>query len=206
MGRASLWLLLLRIAPRISVDTWLKGVNPSRLPATLSRLAGRVAVDSANDLALLKSDTTKPKKVVAIRSSVRLGEPVEAFGYPLVPVLSRNGNFTLGNITALAGVGDDSRYVQISAPVQKGNSGGPLLDQNGNVVGVVAAKMDAMKVAAVVGDLPQNVNFAIKGGIAASFLESNRIAFRDVAALSPISAADLADLAKEVSISVQCRP
>ena len=60
-------------------------------------------------------------------------------------------------------MGDDSRYLQISAPVQPGNSGGPLLDQDGNVVGVVSAKLNALKLMlATNGDIPQNVNFAIK--------------------------------------------
>ena len=53
-----------------------------------------------------------------------------------------------GTRRALSGIGDDSREVQISAPVQSGNSGGPLLDMGGNIIGVVASKLDALKVAA----------------------------------------------------------
>jgi serine protease Do len=82
-----------------------------------------IAKDPANDLALLKVDA-KPQYAGALRSDVRLGENVEAFGYPLANVLATSGNFTTGNITALAGLGDDSRFLQISAPVQPGNSGG----------------------------------------------------------------------------------
>ena len=104
-----------------------------------------------------------------LRAGARLGEGVAAFGYPHVDLLSSSGNFTLGNITALSGIGDDSREVQISAPVQSGNSGGPLLDMGGNIVGIVASKLDALKVAARGGDLPQNVNFAIKSSLLASF-------------------------------------
>ena len=65
---------------------------------------------------------------------------MEAFGYPLSQVLATSGNFTTGIVTALAGIGDDSRFYQISAPVQPGNSCGPLLDENGNLIGVVSSK------------------------------------------------------------------
>jgi S1-C subfamily serine protease len=74
---------------------------------------------------------------------------------------------------------DDSRYLQISAPVQSGNSGGPLLDQSGNLVGVVSAKLNALKVALKDGDLPQNVNFAVKAAILQTFLNSNRVPFQE---------------------------
>jgi hypothetical protein len=70
----------------------------------------------AEELALLKVDVSS-SHVASLRFAVRLGENVEAFGYPLSQVLATTGNFTIGNVTALAGIGDDSRYIQISAPV-----------------------------------------------------------------------------------------
>jgi S1-C subfamily serine protease len=134
-----------------------------------------VARDERNDLALLGTGLAA-KKAAAFRTSIRLGEGVEAFGYPLTEVLAKAGNFTLGNVSALVGLGEDSRYLQISAPVQPGNSGGPLLDQNGNVVGVVSAKLNALKLMLVTqGDIAQNVNLAIKASIVASFLEANGV-------------------------------
>ncbi|MFX4941208.1 serine protease, partial [Acinetobacter baumannii] len=94
-------------------------------------------------------------KIAAVRMGVRLGEGVAVFGYPLSGMLSTSGNFTLGNVTALSGLGDDSRYFQISAPVQPGNSGGPLVDANGNLIGVVTSKLNALKVmVATNGDIP----------------------------------------------------
>ena len=80
-------------------------------------------------------------------------------------------NLSVGNVSALAGLGDDSRYLQISAPVQPGNSGGPLLDASGHLVGIVTAKLDA-RVARFTGDVPQNVNFALKAEVARTFLDS----------------------------------
>ena len=164
-----------------------------------------VARDVRNDLALLGAGLTA-KKVAAFRASIRLGEPVEAFGYPLADVLAKSGNFTLGNVSALVGIGEDSRYLQISAPVQPGNSGGPLLDQNGNLVGVVSAKLNALRViVATNGDIPQNVNFAIKASIVTSFLDANGVAYATGGAAQPIQPADLADQAKAMSAFIECR-
>lgn len=163
-----------------------------------------VAKDNINDLALLRTTIT-PKAVARIRIGARLGEGVAAFGYPHVDLLSSAGNFTLGNITALSGIGDDSREVQISAPVQSGNSGGPLLDMGGNVIGVVASKLDALKIAARDGDMPQNVNFAIKSSLLASFLDANRVSYASSgAATKPLDPADLAEQAKSISAFVLC--
>ena len=163
-----------------------------------------LAKDAVNDLAVLKT-TLKPQRVASFRNGIRLGEQVEAFGYPLTQVLSSSGNFTIGNVTALSGIGDDSRYLQISAPVQPGNSGGPLLDQYGNLVGVVSAKLNALKVMiATNGDVPQNVNFVIKANAATNFLESNRIAITQGNLTAQVSAPDLADQAREMSAFIVC--
>jgi S1-C subfamily serine protease len=164
-----------------------------------------IARDVRNDLALLGTDLTA-KKVAALRTSIRLGEPVEAFGYPFADVLAKSGNFTLGNVSALAGIGEDSRYLQISAPVQPGNSGGPLLDQNGNLVGVVSAKLNALRVmVATNGDIPENVNFAIKASSVTSFMEANSVAYTTGGATQPIPPADLADQAKAMSAFIECQ-
>jgi len=165
-----------------------------------------IARDATNDLAILHLDKS-PKKIAALRVGIRLGEGVAAFGFPHADILSSSGNFTLGNITALSGIGDDSRSFQFSAPVQAGNSGGPLLDMFGNVVGVVSAKLNALKMAVEGGDLPQNVNFAVKSAILASFLDANRVTF-DVAASSGqklLEAADVADQARAISGFVVCK-
>jgi S1-C subfamily serine protease len=100
--------------------------------------------------------------ILPLRASARLGEEIVVYGFPLAGLLASSGNVTTGNITALAGLGDDIRFLQISAPVQPGNSGGPVLDRNGNIVGIVVSKLDAIKTAIATQDIPQNVNFAIK--------------------------------------------
>ena len=130
---------------------------------------------------------------------------MEAFGYPLSQVLATSGNFTAGIVTALAGIGDDSRFYQISAPVQPGNSGGPLLDENGNLIGVVSSKLDFLAEIKNAGDIPQNVNFAIKASVVANFLQDNAIRFQIGEGTQPMKGPDLADEAKALSAFIVCR-
>jgi serine protease Do len=166
-----------------------------------------VAKDPSNDLALLKVDA-KPARVSALRFGARQGENVEAFGYPLSQVLATSGNFTTGIVTALAGIGDDSRFYQISAPVQPGNSGGPLLDENGNLIGIVSSKLDFLAEIKTQGDIPQNVNFAIKASAVANFLQDNQdnsIKFAIGGATEAMKGPDLAAEAKALSAFIVCR-
>ena len=79
---------------------------------------------------------------------------------------------TTGNVSSLIGPGDDTRALQFTAPTQAGNSGGPLLDGDGAVVGVVSLKLNVIRVHEMTGDIPQNVNFAIKPALAREFLEA----------------------------------
>lgn len=177
----------------IEVSTDTMGFVPARL----------IVSDKENDIALLKSDFA-PMKVSTIRMGARLGEQVVAYGFPLSSFLSKNGNFTLGNVTALAGWHDDTRYLQISTPVQPGNSGGPLLDQYGNVVGVVTAKLNALQAMSATGDIPQNVNFALKSSIVINFLEGNRVTPNLGRTDSALPTTDLADLSRSISVFIRC--
>ena len=77
-----------------------------------------------------------------------------------------------GEIASLSGVQDDPRQFQISVPLQPGNSGGALVDERGNVVGIVAAKLSARAALDATGALPENVNYAVKSSFILGFLES----------------------------------
>lgn len=172
-------------------------------PAHTARV---VATDASNDLALLAVEDAFSVKFAALRMGTRLGEGIAVFGYPHSDLLASSGNFTLGNVTALSGLGDDSRYYQISAPVQQGNSGGPLVDQYGNAVGVVAAKLNVLKVAMASGDFAQNINFAIKTTMLATFLEANQVAMQlGLTTGAKLDPADLAEAARSISGFVTCR-
>ena len=162
-----------------------------------------LAKDTRNDLALLKTTRT-PTHIPAIRPSLKLGEAISVFGYPFAGILAKSGNFTTGNVTALAGLGDDSRHFQISAPVQPGNSGGPMLDQYGNLSGIVVAKANALAFAAIEKDIPQNVNFAIKASVLIEFLDSNNVNYSTNKSNSTLEPSELASIAKESSLFVLC--
>ena len=163
-----------------------------------------VAADTKNDLALLKSDASI-KTVPPLRTGARVGETVYAYGFPLTGLLSSSGNFTMGTITSVAGLGDDSRIIQMSAPVQPGNSGGPLLDKFGNVVGVIVSKLNAITLAQVTQDMAQNVNFAIKASIAENFLEVNNISTSGALMGKALEATEIADRTREFTVRVFCR-
>ncbi len=104
-----------------------------------------VARDAKNDLALLhlvarpEAGTVRP--VVFRSTPMELGESVYVLGYPYSGVLDNGVNFTSGMVSSSAGMDNDSTRFQITAPVQPGNSGGPVLDQAGNLLGVVVSRL-----------------------------------------------------------------
>ena len=172
-------------------------------PSGEKAVAQVVAQDSANDLALLKSKFIGTK-VAAFGTRARLGETIYAFGYPLAGLLSTSGNFTVGNVSALAGDRNDIRLLQISAPIQSGNSGGPLLDGSGRVIGIVVAKLDALLAAKVLKDIPQNVNFAIKSDLALTFMNAHGIDAVMSEQTSVLEPTTIAERAKAIAVMVQC--
>ena len=129
-------------------------------------------VDAANDLALLKAVGRFAPLPVAASRTVKLGGTVATVGFPDTGLQGFSPKLAKGEIASLAGAADDPRYFQISVPVQPGNSGGALVDACGNVVGIVAAKLDASAALAATGALPENVNYAVKSSLLLSFLES----------------------------------
>ena len=168
--------------------------------------ARSIATNRGDDLAALRADKASDNYLkLRIGVPVKAAEPVLVFGYPLSVVLSSSGNTTLGNVTALAGLKDDSRYIQISASVQPGNSGGPVLDEAGRLVGVIEGKLDALKVARATGDIPQNVNFAIRTSTLVNFLEANRIAYEVASSSVALPNTQLAEQAEAASVQLECR-
>ena len=140
--------------------------------ALIRRVAARGA---RNDLALIAVDSSL-RSIASFRSNpIRSGEDVIALGFPLRGLLALDLNVSKGIVSATAGLLNDTSQLQISAGVQPGNSGGPLLDSDGSVVGVVVSKLDAIAVANAIGDIPQNINFAIKAELSEVFLRSQRV-------------------------------
>lgn len=137
-----------------------------------------VVKDKVNDLVILRiSDTNALDKTcrdlpfqVASSSSLTLGQQVSTVGYPLTPMLGSNPKFAEGVVSSKSGLQDDPRWLQISAQVQPGSSGSPLFDSQGDIVGVVVARLNDSKVFQVAAVIPQNVNFAIKSDYLLSLL------------------------------------
>lgn len=166
--------------------------------------AVKLAEDQTFDLALLKVEgLAGVAPATFARDPARLNSDVTVAGYPL-PDLLGGLNITRGAVTSLKGIGGDGINMQISAPVQPGNSGGPVINASGQVVGVVVAKLDAAKVADLYDDIPQNVNFAIRGEIAKLFLAQNGVDPVVSEAASTVAPEDLAELAQGFTRLITC--
>ena len=129
-----------------------------------------LGADSVNDLALLSTDL-KPKRIAKWQLAIRQGEDVVVYGFPLSGVLATSGNVSSGLVTALAGVRDDARHIQISAALQPGNSGGSAVDRKGNVIGVIVSVINQI----TANSRAQNVGFAIKSSVALKFLQDHGV-------------------------------
>lgn len=161
---------------------------------TLGR-AEVVAVDSASDLALLRFSLHTSGAITVRTGSLRLGETVVAAGFPLQTVLQNGLNVTVGNLSALSGMQGDRRQIQFSAPTTFGNSGGPLIDSSGRLIGLVDAGMQAR--------LGQNINFAVAGPTIQSFLDENGVAYR-LGKDAPVTPAEIAAQARRHTVLLLC--
>jgi S1-C subfamily serine protease len=170
------------------------------LPATMP-----ARVDVQRDLALL-AVPNDPGPVLPFRANpVRRGESVVTYGFPLAGLLAAGPTLTTGEVSALAGLANNEQHFQISAPVQQGNSGGPLLDRQGHVMGVIVSKLNAQRIAQRTGDIPQNVNFAVKGTEALGFLRRAGVepTLRD-SAPTELSAAEVGERAHASTVFIRC--
>lgn len=160
--------------------------------------AEMVAVDAASDLALLRFER-RPRGVVAVRPETpKLGEVVLVAGYPLSDILVNGLNITSGNISALAGLEGDRRMIQITAPIQPGNSGGPVLDGSGRLVAIVRSSLDLVEAA------PQNINWAVSPFVVSAFLQENGVSYSE-GRRGSFSPQAIAAQAKAHTVLLQCR-
>ena len=164
-----------------------------------------IALHPRNDLAVVRAEGSFGS-VASFRSGrpVRPGDDIVAVGFPLAGLLADEPSVTTGSVNALAGIHNDPAILQMSAPVQQGSSGGPLFDASGNVVGVVVTKLNARVVAEETGDLPENVNFALKADVARSFLDELAIGYRTSPSTERLTNADVGDIGRRVTVMVEC--
>jgi S1-C subfamily serine protease len=163
------------------------------------------AVDATHDLALLTVREEFPAAALLRKEAApKLGEAVTVVGYPLVAVLGTRASVGFGHVAGTTGIRGNLGQMQISVPIQRGHSGGPVFDQAGNVIGVVVSKLDALKVAQRMGDLPQNINFAIRGDVVLSFLEAQGASFTASDASAKLENTDIAARGAIVTVRVRC--
>ncbi len=136
--------------------------------------------DEVNDLALLKVRFNDYKTLTSVKPlrmgdiyNVEAGETVFTIGYPLIRELGVSPKISMGIINSLTGMNDDPRMYQISVPLQPGNSGGPIFDENGGVIGVAASGLNVAYYMKIENFSPQNVNFAIKADYINNLLMAN---------------------------------
>jgi S1-C subfamily serine protease len=165
-----------------------------------------VRSDERNDLTLLSIGVQNSVPYARFRGTpgIRPGDGVVVAGFPLPGILS-GLNITTGNLTALAGPSGNAALVQVTAPVQPGNSGGPLLDMTGNVVGVVVSSLDALRVAQAVGNVPQNINFAVNGVMVRLFLEASGQRIDERTPTSALPVGEVGDMARAFTFQIECR-
>lgn len=131
-----------------------------------------VTADKANDVALLKLEGTFKPLPLATSRDTKLGDAVFTIGFPNIHMQGIAPKLTDGKISSLVGLEDDPRYFQVNVAIQPGNSGGALVNECGNVIGVITLRMTESVAYQRTGALPQNVNFAIKSAYALALLES----------------------------------
>ena len=166
---------------------------------------GIAARDASRDLALLSGPRDLGPALIFRANPPRRGDEVVTYGFPLVGILGNSPSLTTGEVSALAGLRGDPNMLITSAPVQSGNSGGPLLDRGGHVIGVVVAKLAALRVAERTGgDLPQNVNFAIQGSVVVDFLRRNGVTPRLAVTTQSLSAAEVGEIAHPSTLLLEC--
>lgn len=168
--------------------------------------ASLVGTDRKNDLALLRAKGTfETAATFREGKAVEAGESVTVVGYPLAAILGTEPNVNFGYVTALAGLRGDSSRFQVAAPIHKGNSGGPVLDQRGRVTGILTAKLNARAVEKRTGDLPQNIGFAVRGELAQLFLERHDVRFESDSGGSKLENTEVAAIGRAVTVLIACR-
>ena len=178
------------------------------------KVAGReglvkvITSDSVNDLALLQlpRQIDNYAKLNPNTGKLRQGEDIIVFGYPLNFALSSGGNLTPGTLSALTGLGNNTNQIQITAPIQPGSSGSPVMDKKGDVVGVVSMKLDDGELTKLTGQIGQNVSFAVNGQTVKAFLDANNVPYKTGGGFfsTEKNNADIADEARKWTVLVEC--
>ena len=162
-----------------------------------------VSRDPLNDLAVIQADFT-PSTVFPIdNSNPQLMQDIYVAGYPFGENISSSLKVTRGIVSSLTGLGDNFSNMQIDAAIQPGNSGGPIFDEGGNVIGVAVATLDVAVALEEFGTIPQNTNFGVKANVVSNFLVSNGVEPVE-SNTTPMSTSELGQLATDATYYLSC--
>jgi TPR repeat protein/S1-C subfamily serine protease len=134
-----------------------------------------VKIDGRRDLALLRIETKSNGLKLKPILPEQKGDQVYAVGFPIPKLQGQESKITNGVVSSLSGMNGDTHWLQISAPIQGGNSGGPLVLSNGDVIGVVVATINSSRFQKIYGNTPQNINYAIKSDVVLEFLKESGV-------------------------------
>lgn len=163
-----------------------------------------IAFDVYNDIALLQSPR-KNTPFLKIRSEgILQGEDIYVIGYPFGKDLSTSAKITKGIVTALHGMSNDYTKIQIDAPIQSGNSGGPVLDANGLLLGIAVAKADAEYFIENYGVIPDDMNFAIKVDILSTILDAHNISQKNIELMKISNGSEVFKIANPSTLYLTC--
>ncbi len=137
-----------------------------------------IIADVINDIAILKIDSETKALPLNKQNDILKGSAITVLGFPNTMIQGNEQKATFGFINSLTGINGNNIHYQISAPVQPGNSGSPLIDNRGHVIGIVSSTIDQTTMMKKTGSIAQNVNYAIKIKLAIELLHNNSIKFK----------------------------
>lgn len=162
-----------------------------------------LAIDRKNDLAILKGDFKSNDSFAISKEDGILLEEIYVAGYPFGKRVSGSIKVTKGVISSLSGVGNNYSNIQIDASLQPGNSGGPIVNKKGNIVGVAQSKLDYKIILDMYDTIPENTNFGIKSSTLNQFLNSNKIS-TETPRGSEMSIKDIAEKIEKATVYLDC--
>lgn len=175
-------------------------VEPCSLVSTIDKgqqlILNILNYDSTNDLGLLSGNFKSKFYLDINKSGAELGEDIVAFGFPLGKSLSNSVKITKGIVSALAGLGNNVSQIQIDAALNPGNSGGPVLNADGEVVGVAVAGLDKRET--------EGINFAVSSQTLSTFIKTNGINHSSSFFSSKKDNKELAEIGSKSTIQLFC--
>lgn len=162
-----------------------------------------LAIDRKNDLAILKAELRPDDTFPIAREDAILLEEIYVAGYPFGKSISGSVKVTKGVVSSLSGLGNNYSNLQIDASLQPGNSGGPIVNKKGNVVGVAVAKLDYKKVIEAFNTIPENTNFGVKSSTLNQFLNANKVRSSSPKG-SEMSIRDIGEKIEKATVYLDC--